>query len=297
MTCYETAASRDRKPCFRKESRRLYPPDSGLFVPIAIGAASMQSHDSLALLTGNHFHSVEEPPGHCLKEILARLRRSNEELERFAATASHDLQEPLRTIATFLTLLAEKSSLAQDETTREYLRIAIDAAERMRALVNQLLEYSRVGGEEPRKEEFDSFLAVDAALRELGAALTESEVRVVIETLPRICANPLRFRQLFQNLLSNAVKYRRAEGAWIRITAHPLPEAWLFSVADNGMGIAKEHQSAVFEPFRRLHARGKIPGTGMGLAICKRIVEEGGGRLWVESEPGRGSIFRFTVPY
>jgi signal transduction histidine kinase len=226
----------------------------------------------------------------------AELARSNQDLEQFAYVASHDLQEPLRMVATYTQLLAERYRGKLDADADKYIHYAVDGALRMQKLVQDLLAFSRVGREGITLRSTDCNAALQASLKNLEAAIQESGAVVHPAQLPVVTADSSQLIQVFQNLIGNAIKFRGAEPPLIRISAQAKRKEWVFSVADNGIGIAAEHVESVFVIFRRLHARAEYPGNGIGLSICKKIIEQHGGRIWVESEPGHGSTFKFTLP-
>ena len=230
-----------------------------------------------------------------LKRHAEELARSNAELEQFAYVASHDLQEPLRMVASFLELLAERYKGRLDEKADKYINYAVDGAARMKTLIDGLLRYSRVTTQARRLEEMEARTALDEAMANLGRAIAEKGAVVTHDDLPTVLADPIQFVQLFQNLIGNALKF--CDGTpRVHVAAERTGEEWVFSVRDNGIGIAPEYRERIFQIFQRLHGRDKYPGTGMGLAICKRVVERHGGRIWVESRPGQGSTFLFTLP-
>ena len=230
------------------------------------------------------------------RRSLEDLARSNRDLEQFAYVASHDLQEPLRMVAAYTQLLAERYKGKLDENADKYIHYAVDGAMRMQTLVKDLLEFSRLGrhGREFQRTECDA--VIDIALKNLHAAIQESGAQVESGHLPVVMADAVQLVQLFQNLIGNAIKFRGAEPPVIRITAEKSRQEAIFSVADNGIGIPAEHADLVFAIFKRLHTREEYPGSGIGLAICKKIVEQHGGRIWLEPEPGPGCTFRFTLP-
>jgi signal transduction histidine kinase len=230
------------------------------------------------------------------RRSLEELARSNRDLEQFAYVASHDLQEPLRMVAAYTQLLAERYQGKLDENADKYIHYAVDGALRMQRLVQDLLAFSRIGrsGAERRKVDCNSVLAT--ALQNLQAAIGESGARVEAGQLPWLLADASQLLQLFQNLVANAIKFRGAEPPLICINAEKSGREWKFSFADNGIGIASEHAELVFVIFKRLHTRSEYPGNGIGLSICKKIVEQQGGRIWVEPVPGRGCTFCFTLP-
>ncbi len=229
-------------------------------------------------------------------QTLQELKRSNRDLEQFAYVASHDLQEPLRMVATYTQLLAERYQGKLDETADKYIRYAVDGALRMQSLVQDLLAFSRVGRQGSDFASIDAHEIVAVAMKNLYAAIAEGGARIHCAQLPVVVADRCQLTQLFQNLIGNAIKFRGAEPPLIHITAERNDKDWLFSVVDNGIGIAPEHAETVFAIFKRLHTRAEYPGSGIGLSICKKIVEQHGGRIWVESEAGCGSAFKFTLP-
>jgi signal transduction histidine kinase len=234
------------------------------------------------------------------EEDLARkveeLARSNAELEQFAYIASHDLQEPLRMVAAYTQLLAERYRGRLDENADKFIGYACEGALRMQALVQDLLAFSRVGKDCAACRPVDCDAAMKEVLLHLGPAMQESGAVVTHSTLPTVWANRSQLAQVFQNLIGNAIKFRGKEPPVISVQAEKAGPQWLFSVSDNGIGIAPEHTENVFVVFQRLHTRTEYPGNGIGLAICKKIVEHCGGKIWVEAQAGHGSIFKFTMP-
>lgn len=231
------------------------------------------------------------------KANATELRRSNAELEQFAYVASHDLQEPLRMVSSFTELLQQRYRGRLDSEADEFINYARDGALRMRAMINGLLDYSRAGGAESDRKEVDSSQAVNTALTNLRAAVSESGASVELGELPPVLASPTQLVNLFQNLIGNAIKYRRPDVVpEVEVGAVRAENMWRFTVADNGIGIAADHSDQVFKIFKRLHGRHEFEGSGLGLSICQRIVETHGGRIWLDSEPGVGSRFNFTLP-
>jgi signal transduction histidine kinase len=231
-------------------------------------------------------------------ERTAMLQRSNAALQRFAYVSSHDLQEPIRTIRTFNQLLARDYADKLDGKAEQYIGFAVEASARMQNLVADLLTYSRVlDPEAPREvKATSSAKALETAILDLQEAIRESNADIRWGDLPDVNMDETQLKQLFQNLISNAIKYRRPEEALkISIAAEPSGDRWLFSVQDNGIGIEPQYFDQIFQAFRRLHGK-SFPGSGVGLTICKEIVESSGGRMWVESELGQGSAFKFTLP-
>lgn len=231
-----------------------------------------------------------------LEQANADLVRSNRDLEQYAYVSSHDLQEPLRAVSGFVTLLQQRYQGRLDEKADSYIQAAVDGALRMQMLVNGLLEYSRVGtrGGTPELTKADNVL--QAALANLHASIQEADAVVTSDPLPTVCADAAQLMRVFQNLIENAIKFRSDHHPEIHVGAHHQEGAWLFSVRDNGIGIESQYADRIFVIFQRLHTRNKYPGTGIGLAMCKRIIERHGGQIWLESELGKGSTFYFTLP-
>jgi len=224
------------------------------------------------------------------------LTRSNRDLEQFAYVASHDLQEPLRMVAAYTQLLAERYSGKLDENADKYIHYAVDGATRMQALVRDLLAFSRLGRQGREFQLTQCAAVVDLALKNLHAAIQESAAHIECGPLPPVLTDAALLVQVFQNLIGNAIKFRGPDPLVVRVTAEQTTHETIFSVTDNGIGIAPEHVDLVFAIFKRLHTREEYPGSGIGLAICKKIVEQHCGRIWVESELDRGCSFRFALP-
>ena len=232
-----------------------------------------------------------------LRRQATELERSNAELQQFAYVASHDLQEPLRMVASYTQLLAKRYQGRLDSQADEFIGFAVDGATRMQRLISDLLLYSRVGtrGKEPRATCAEA--ALDLAVANLQAAIQESGATVCHVALPTVLADETQLAQLFQNLIANAIKFRGASAPLVQIAAEHQPDGdWHFSVRDNGIGIEPQYFERIFGMFQRLHTTAAYPGSGIGLAICKRIVERLGGRMWLESVAGEGSTFHFTLP-
>jgi PAS domain S-box-containing protein len=224
------------------------------------------------------------------------LARSNADLEQVAYIASHDLQEPLRMIAGFLTLLEGRYRDKIDKDATEFIGFAVDGARRMQVLISDLLTYSRVGTQAKPFQPTDCTRVVEIALRNLSMAIKESGATVAHDALPTVMGDATQLTQLFQNLVANALKFRGAQPPEVRVQVQPEDGFWRFSIRDNGIGIAPEHFEKIFVLFKRLHTQREYSGTGLGLAICKKIVESHGGQIWVESQPGSGTCFYFTIP-
>ena len=232
-----------------------------------------------------------------LKITTVNLTRSNADLQQFAYVASHDLQEPLRAVTGFLTLLSKKQKDNLDQDSQTYIKHAVEGAQRMRDLVNDLLAYARV---ESRAKEFQTVRLADVveqAQKDLSVSIEEKDVTITASDLPEVAGDASQLGLLFQNLLSNAIKFHGEEKPKIDINAQRRPDDWLITVKDNGRGFEMEHAEKIFIIFQRLQGRDKAPGTGIGLAMCKKIVERHGGTIWVDSELDKGSTFYFTLPH
>jgi light-regulated signal transduction histidine kinase (bacteriophytochrome) len=227
----------------------------------------------------------------------AELERSNADLEAFAYLASHDLAEPLRAVAGFVSLLGRRYAAQLDDEAREIIGFAVDGVQRMHTMIDDLLLYSRTGTVDLRPERVATGDVVAAALRDLAPRLEETGAQVQVEELPAVQADPPQLQRVFQNLLSNAIKYTAPDvEPRVLVTGRQIDGDCELAVADNGIGIDPRNSERVFEMFARVHGGAEYRGTGLGLAICRRIVERHGGRLWVEANPGGGSVFRLTLP-
>jgi PAS domain S-box-containing protein len=231
-----------------------------------------------------------------LEQLTTDLKRSNQELEQFAYVASHDLQEPLRAITGFTQLLRQDYQNQLDESAQEYMSYIVDGATRMRQLIQDLLTYCRLGTDHQEFLPIDCNAVVRQAIANLEVAIADSNATVTHESLPTIKANKTQLIQLFQNLISNAVKFRHDEPPQVHIYAQLRNQEWLFCVRDNGIGIESKYLTRIFDVFKRLHSRTEFSGTGIGLAICKKIIERHGGSIWAESQPGLGTTFYFKIP-
>jgi signal transduction histidine kinase len=229
-----------------------------------------------------------------LARKVEELARSNADLEQFAYVASHDLQEPLRMVAAYTQLLAERYRGKLDENADKFIGYASEGALRMQSLIQDLLAFSRVGRNGSGRVDCDA--AMEEVLMTLGPAIQESGAVVTHGELPAVWADRSQMTQVFQNLIGNAIKFRGKEPPAISVQAEKAGQHWLFSVSDNGIGIAPEYAENIFVVFQRLHARTEYPGNGIGLAICKKIVEHNGGKIWVEARSDHGSVFKFTMP-
>ena len=228
-------------------------------------------------------------------QLTTDLKRSNQELEQFAYVASHDLQEPLRAVTSYTQLLAQRYQGNLDAKADKYINHIVDGASRMQQLINDLLAYSRLGTRAQEFQVADCNAAVAQSLCNLEIAIAETKAIITYESLPTVMADEFQLVQLFQNLIGNAIKFCQ-DVPIIHISAIIQDNEWLFSVRDNGIGIDSEYADRIFVIFGRLHSRREYLGTGIGLAMCKRIVERHSGRIWVESQSGEGATFYFTIP-
>lgn len=278
--------------------------------------AGDQDQDEIALLTGSFnemlvalreredalrkanaaLESAQDDLERKVKQRTAELARSNRDLEQFAYIASHDLQEPLRTVKSFTQLLARRYQGNLDADADKYIGFAVDGADRMQALIQDLLTYSRVGRADTDFVPADLNGVLTTVLQDQAAAVKESSAVVTHDTLPNVRVNARLIGMVLQNLIANAIKFRGSEVPRVHVGAARGHGEWVISVRDNGIGIEVRHFDRLFQVFQRLHTRREYPGTGIGLAVCRKIVERHGGRIWVESEPGKGSIFRFSLP-
>lgn len=270
----------------------------GRKVPLEIGLSSTTLADGSTQVVATARDITERKKAQKeIEQAIEKLEASNMELERFAYVASHDLQEPLRMVGNFTKLLEKEYSKDLDEQALEYINFLADAASRMQELVNDLLEYSRVGQEAERLVDVDCVRALDNARVNLAESIKLNNAKLTNDVLPTIRGNPVRITRLLQNLIGNAIKYCDADKAPnVHISAEEKKSEWIFSIKDNGIGMKEEYLQKIFLPFKRLHSHDEYAGTGIGLAVCKKIVENFGGRIWAESKLGEGSVFYFTIP-
>jgi signal transduction histidine kinase len=248
-------------------------------------------------IANSQLHAETVEADRILQEQAAELTRSNAELEQFAYVASHDLQEPLRVIAGYVHLLEERYGDRIDQDGREFIAFTTDAVHRMRMLINDLLDYSRVESDGNPFEHVDCNRALSNALADLGVSIQETEAEITSDPLPELSGDPVQISLLLENLIANAIKFRQDdESPKVHVSCHRNDTNWQLSVSDNGIGIRPRYQDRIFGMFKRAHKRSKYPGTGIGLAMCSKIVERHGGTIWVESEVGEGSTFHFTIP-
>ena len=224
------------------------------------------------------------------------LARSNDDLEQFAYAASHDLQEPLRTITSYIGLIRDRYADSLDDTAREFIHFAVDGAERMRTLIDDLLDYSRVETQGRPFQSVNCNRVAEYVIGALDQTIRQANAVVECSRLPVINGDESQLSRLFQNLIGNALKFRGDADPHVRLWAELQDDEWVFAVQDNGIGIAPEHRMGVFGMFTRLHSRSRYEGTGIGLALCSKIAQRHGGRIWVDSEVGKGSTFRFNIP-
>ncbi|MGR3319588.1 MAG: PAS domain-containing sensor histidine kinase [Candidatus Anammoxibacter sp.] len=269
--------------------------DGGRFLQIRISDVLDISNKSAGYMLMAHDITERIKGERLLKRHTDDLARSNEELEQFAYVASHDLQEPLRMITSYLQLLEGRYKGNLDKDADDFIEFAVDGANRMQTLIDDILTYSRVGRDMIDFTPVDCNVILEQVIITLQTAIKEKEAVIIYDPLPTVIADELLMNQLFQNLISNAIKFCN-NSPQIKISAVQSEDDWVFSVSDNGIGIEPKQFNHVFLMFRRLHTRTEYQGTGIGLPICKKIVERHGGRIRIESEPGKGSKFHFTIP-
>jgi signal transduction histidine kinase len=231
-----------------------------------------------------------------LARYARELEHANDELKEFAYVASHDLTEPLRTISGFVQLLQQRYEGKLDESADEFIGFIVEGTERMKALIEDLLSYSRTGRAELVRTRVDLNDTVNRAIGALAAAISEADADLEIDPLPVVGGDQGQLSRLFENLISNAIKFRGERKPLVKVRSELRGGAWHLSVSDNGIGIEERHRERIFNVFQRLHGAGEYAGTGIGLSICKKVVERHGGRIWVEETPGGGSTFRFVLP-
>jgi PAS domain S-box-containing protein len=268
----------------------------GTQLPVEIVGKTMYSGDRKLRVVAVRDISERKKAEARMRRTMEDLERSNRELEQFAYVASHDLQEPLRMVSSYTQLLARRYGDQLDQDAHEFIGYAVDGAERMQHLINDLLAYSRVGTRGKPFQETDCVRVLDRAINNLQLLIDDTGSEIAHDRLPAVVADESQMTELFQNLLTNAIKFHGQAPPRVHVGAQRQDTGWLFSVSDNGIGIDPEYHDRIFVIFQRLHARDEYPGTGIGLAICKRIVERHGGRIWVESQLGEGSTFYFTIP-
>lgn len=274
---------------FARDGRIVWIHDEAALVPGASGGRSVQHG---VLLDISERKQAEQE----LARKAEELARSNAELELFAYVASHDLQEPLRMVASYTQLLARRYKGKLDGDADEFIGYAVDGASRMQQLIQDLLSYSRLTTRGKTLNLIQAGAACNTAQDNLQRSIKESNAQIIVGPLPEVFGDATQLTQLFQNLIGNAIKYRNEHRPEIRVSATPDGSKWTFAVQDNGIGIEPQYSERIFQMFQRLHTRKEYSGTGIGLAVCRKIVERHGGKIWVESQPGQGSTFLFTIP-
>jgi PAS domain S-box-containing protein len=270
--------------------------DGGEF-PLEIMLSPLESAEGILVTAAIRNISVRKESEERLVKTVGELSRSNEELQQFAYVSSHDLQEPLRMVASYTQLLAKRYKGRLDSDADEFIAFAVDGCNRMQGLIQDLLTYSRAGTNKKALCEVSGDEALQGALTNLRVTIEQSGAVVSHDSLPAIETDQTQLTQVFQNLVGNAIKYRTAEAPRVHVSAAKNGDnEWIFSVRDNGLGIAPQYFDRIFILFQRLHGRNEFEGTGIGLAICKKVLERLGGRIWVESQPGTGSTFYFALP-
>jgi light-regulated signal transduction histidine kinase (bacteriophytochrome) len=264
--------------------------------PVEIMLSPVESPEGILVTAAIRDITERMKSEHQLLQTLAELKRSNDELEQFAYIASHDLQEPLRMVASYTQLLARRYKGQLDADADEFINYAVDGTSRMQALIQDLLAYSRAGASRPVLRKVASDRALQEAIGNLQAAIADSGAIVSCDSLPAVTSDAAQLTQVFQNLIGNAIKYRRAEAPRVHVSASKGDAEWICAVQDNGLGIEPQYFERIFVLFQRLHGREDFEGTGIGLAICKKVLEQRGGRIWLESQPGQGSTFYFSLP-
>ena len=282
-------------------NHRIVQPDGTVRHVLGLGEVVLDDAGAPVVLQGTAQDvTAQHEAERAMQRYADDLEERNAELEQFAYVASHDLQEPLRMVSSFLQLLQRRYADELDETADEYIAYAVDGAKRMQVLIQDLLAYSRVGTRGKAFKPVDMNRTMETVLTDLGPAFEEFDADVQVDPLPTVSADETQMRQLLQNLVANAVKFRGDAAPEVRVSAERIREddrpMWRFAVADNGIGIEPHHADRVFQIFQRLHTRDEYEGTGIGLAMCKKIVERHGGRIWFESAPDDGTTFYFTIP-
>lgn len=294
----EHVKSYSNDPCFRAMGSGLdlqaCRSDGSTF---AVDIALSHLHTSMGIvaLASVRDATLQRKSQEELTEFAAELARSNEELEQFAYLAAHDLQSPMRRVATLCQMLEHKYRGEFGTTSETFIENIVGSAKQMQALINGLLDHSRVSHHRLRSEAIDCESLLKHVLKELDLLIQESRAEVTWDSLPTVVADRTQLAQLFRNLISNAIKYRRDQTPEVKIAGEPENNQWVFSVKDNGIGIEEKYTEEIFSLFHRLHSSSDHEGAGLGLAICRKVVERHGGRMWVDSQPGVGSTFYFTI--
>jgi PAS domain S-box-containing protein len=272
--------------------------NDGTLVPVSLRISPIKDIKGRVVGASNIVRDITEQKRieERLRTLVVELERSNLELEQFASVASHDLQEPLRMVSSYTQLLELEYGDKLGDEAREYIGYAVDGARRMQRLINDLLEFSRVGTRGRRLEPVDANVVLGTVRANLSIAIEDAAALVTNEELPTVMADATQLGQLLQNLIANAIKFHGARAPRVFVAACERGAEWVFSVRDNGIGIEPQYFDRIFAIFQRLHVAAEYPGTGIGLAVCKRIAERHGGRIWVESDPGNGTTFSFSIP-
>jgi PAS domain S-box-containing protein len=293
----EVMASVRRGAPFSSQYRAVWPGDGSVHWIAARGKVYRDEAGKPVRMTGVCWDITEQKVmEEELERSAAELKRSNKELEQFAYIASHDLQEPLRMVTSYLQLIERRYKDQLDSKANQFIEFAVDGAKRMSVLIRDLLAYSRIGTRRTAIEPVDVAGCIRLALENLKIAIAEKNASVSVDPMPTVDGDAGQLTQLFQNLISNGIKFCGEGTPRIHVSARRGEDEWVFSVTDNGIGIEPQYMERIFVIFQRLHTRDQYPGTGIGLAICKKIVEGHGGRMWVESEPGKGASFLFSIP-
>jgi light-regulated signal transduction histidine kinase (bacteriophytochrome) len=267
-----------------------------LLVDVEVVAAPVMDQGERAILVLLRDITERKRAQAVLLQTAAELERSNRDLEQFAYVASHDLQEPLRAVGGYVKLLEHRFPEKLDAKARDYIAGAVDGAQRMERLITDLLAFSRVGTSGGTFVPADLEVVLNQTLRNLQPGIDSARATITHDRLPTLSVDATQMMQLLQNLIGNALKFRGERPLLVHIGARAEEARWVFWVRDNGIGIEPQYSERIFQVFQRLHTRRKYPGTGIGLAICKRIIERHGGTIWVESQPGQGSSFCFFIP-
>jgi len=267
----------------------------GLIIPIDLSVNALEFDDKTIFAGLVRDISKRKKSEADLREQTDALEKSNQELEQFAYIASHDLQEPLRMISSYLNLLSRRYAGKLDEDADEFINYAVDGAQRLQKQINDLLAYSRVGTRGGSLKPVDTNEVLKRVLENLKINIEENDAEIQLDEFPTILGDESQLIQLFQNLIGNALKFHANVRPVIEIMVKKKIKLWQFTVKDNGIGIDPEYKDRIFQIFQRLHTREEYPGTGIGLAICRKIVERHGGTIWVYSEPGKGCSFNFTL--
>lgn len=268
----------------------------GTEVPVEIGLNPIHTDQGVQVLSAIVDITARKKAEAALETHARELSRSNEELEQFAYVASHDLREPLRMVSNFVQLLERHYKGKLDSNADEYIYFAVDGAKRMQILIDDLLTFSRVGTRGKPFQPTHIQAVLTQVCQDLQLIITENQAQIVFHDLPTIIADDIQMAQLFQNLITNAIKFHSDHPPYVQITARQEENQWHFIVSDNGIGIDPKFADRIFDIFQRLHTREEYEGTGIGLAVCKKIVERHGGQIWVESSLEQGTTFHFTIP-